>query len=155
MTDVSDTPKTRSVLRVFLTGASSGIGAALARHYAREGAIIGLVARRAEVLATLADELKTLGGDAAVYVLDVTDAAALDAAAQDFVARFGAPVQVELLQRQQILYDRDSTGGEFLHRYTWPFSEGRFFFELTERRHGYAQYGAVNAAVRLSAMQYR
>lgn len=91
MTAVSDTPKTRSPLRVFLTGASSGIGAALARHYAREGAIIGLVARRAEVLATLADELKTLGGDAAVYVLDVTDAAALDAAARDFVARFGAP----------------------------------------------------------------
>ena len=74
---------------------------------------------------------------------------------EDLLARFGAPVQVELLQRQQILYDRDSTGGEFLHRYTWPFSEGRFFFELTERRHGYAQYGAVNAAVRLSAMQYR
>lgn len=74
---------------------------------------------------------------------------------EDLLARFGASAQVELLQRQQILYDRDSAGGEFLHRYTWPFSEGRFFFELTERRHGYAQYGAVNAAVRLSAMQYR
>ncbi|WP_172729324.1 bifunctional sugar phosphate isomerase/epimerase/4-hydroxyphenylpyruvate dioxygenase family protein [Kluyvera cryocrescens] len=73
----------------------------------------------------------------------------------DLLARFGASAHVERLQRQQILYDRDSAGGEFLHRYTWPFSEGRFFFELTERRRGYAQYGAVNAAVRLSAMQYR
>lgn len=73
----------------------------------------------------------------------------------DLLARFGGPEQVALMQRQQILYDRDAAGGEFLHRYTWPFSEGRFFFELTERRHGYTQYGAVNAAVRLSAMQYR
>lgn len=74
---------------------------------------------------------------------------------EDLQARFGDAAQVETLQRQQILYDRDGAGGEFLHRYTWPFSEGRFFFELTERRHGYAQYGAVNAAVRLAAMQYR
>mgnify|MGYP005982645097 FL=1 len=74
---------------------------------------------------------------------------------EDLQARFGAAAQADILQRQQILYDRDGAGGEFLHRYTWPFSEGRFFFELTERRHGYAQYGAVNAAVRLAAMQYR
>lgn len=73
----------------------------------------------------------------------------------DLLAHFGGPEQVTLMQRQQILYDRDAAGGEFLHRYTWPFSEGRFFFELTERRNGYTQYGAVNAAVRLSAMQYR
>lgn len=72
----------------------------------------------------------------------------------DLRARFGDSEQADTLQRQQILYDRDGSGGEFLHLYTRPFSTGRFFFELTERRHGYAQYGAVNAAVRLSAMQY-
>lgn len=72
----------------------------------------------------------------------------------DLRARFGDSEQAETLQRQQILYDRDGSGGEFLHVYTRPFSAGRFFFELTERRNGYAQYGAVNAAVRLSAMQY-
>ena len=33
--------------------------------------------------------------------------------------------------------------------YRWP-----LFFELTERRAGYALYGAANAAVRLAAMQY-
>ena len=71
------------------------------------------------------------------------------------VARFGQPEGMATLQQQQILYDRDAQGGEFFHRYSWPFSEGRFFFELTERRGGYDQYGAVNAAVRLSAMQYR
>jgi len=73
---------------------------------------------------------------------------------EDLRARFGDSELADVLQQQQILYDRDGSGGEFLHLYTRPFSTGRFFFELTERRNGYAQYGAVNAAVRLSAMQY-
>ena len=72
----------------------------------------------------------------------------------DLLARFAEDAQVNLLKNHQILYDRDGDGGEFLHLYTRPFSAGRFFFELTERRNGYALYGAVNAAVRLSAMQY-
>lgn len=84
-------PKTRSPLRVFLTGASSGIGAALARHYAGEGAILGLAARREAELLVLAEEVRGLGGEAVGYPLDVADAEALAAAARDFVARFGAP----------------------------------------------------------------
>jgi len=75
--------------RVFITGASSGIGEALARHYADRGAIVGLVARRAEALSRLAHEL---GKDTTLtYVLDVRDAAALAAAAADFIARQGCP----------------------------------------------------------------
>lgn len=73
---------------VFLTGASSGIGAALAAHYAARGARLGLVARRAEVLADLA---RRLPGDAATYVADVVDAPAMAAAARDFMARCGVP----------------------------------------------------------------
>ena len=72
----------------------------------------------------------------------------------DLLARYGEAVDVATLQSLHILYDRDPRGGEFLHLYTRPFSAGRFFFELTERRDGYALYGAANAAVRLSAMQY-
>ncbi len=72
----------------------------------------------------------------------------------DLLARYGESVDVATLQRLHILYDRDPRGGEFFHLYTRPFSAGRFFFELTERRDGYALYGAANAAVRLSAMQY-
>jgi hypothetical protein len=75
-------------VKVFLTGASSGIGEALARHYARAGATLGLVSRRADVLAALA---QSLGAPTETYPCDVRDAAAMDAAAAAFVARHGVP----------------------------------------------------------------
>lgn len=70
-------------MRVFITGASSGIGAALARHYAAQGATLGLVARRE---AKLAELVATLPGSHQCHVLDVADGPALRAAAQDFIA---------------------------------------------------------------------
>ncbi len=73
---------------VFLTGASSGIGEALARHYAAAGATLGLVARRADFLEKLR---ASLPGKVEVYPADVRDAAALKAAGEDFVAKHGAP----------------------------------------------------------------
>ena len=75
-------------LKVFITGASSGIGEALAVCYAGKGATLGLAARRAAFLEELNQRL---GGRHAVYPLDVCDASALLAAADDFIARFGAP----------------------------------------------------------------
>ena len=75
-------------LKVFITGASSGIGEALAVYYAGHGATLGLAARRAEFLEALNQRL---GGRHACYALDVCDAPALHAAAVDFVGRFGAP----------------------------------------------------------------
>jgi NAD(P)-dependent dehydrogenase (short-subunit alcohol dehydrogenase family) len=77
-----------SVLKVFITGASSGIGEALAVYYAGRGARLGLAARRSEALAALDARL---GGGHGCYPLDVTDAPALHAAAADFIARFGPP----------------------------------------------------------------
>jgi len=75
-------------VRVFITGASSGIGESLARHYATADSVIGLAARRQDLLETLA---RALPGSVATYALDVTDTAALQAAAADFIARFGLP----------------------------------------------------------------
>ncbi|HMU99905.1 MAG TPA: SDR family oxidoreductase [Rhodocyclaceae bacterium] len=73
---------------VFLTGASSGIGEALARHYAGQGCRLGLTGRREDALAALNARL---GGNHLCYPLDVTDAPALAAAAMDFIARCGVP----------------------------------------------------------------
>jgi 4-hydroxyphenylpyruvate dioxygenase len=47
-----------------------------------------------------------------------------------------------------LLYDRDPIG-EFRHAYTDSFQD-RFFFEIVERRDGYAGFGAANAAVRMA-----
>lgn len=63
-----------------ITGASSGIGEALARHYAARGAVLGLISRRALNV-----------GNGASYRVDVTDESALAATANDFMARFGVP----------------------------------------------------------------
>ena len=76
-------------MRVFLTGASSGLGEALARHYAARGATLGLVARRAPELQALAASLR--GAEVATYRGDVREPADLAAAAADFIARFGVP----------------------------------------------------------------
>ncbi|MEO6351881.1 MAG: SDR family oxidoreductase [Burkholderiaceae bacterium] len=74
---------------VFITGASSGIGAALAREYAAQGAVLGLVARRGPALAQLIASLPHPERHRS-YALDVTDTPALTAAAQDFIAGSGA-----------------------------------------------------------------
>ena len=75
-------------LRVFITGASSGIGGALVRRYARQGANIGLVARRAEPLQML---LATLPGEHIALCADVGDADSMRCAAMEYVERFGWP----------------------------------------------------------------
>lgn len=73
--------------RVFITGASSGLGAALAKRYAQQGAILGLLARRREALEQLAHSLP--GKQHHVYAVDVTDHAAIAAAATDFIRAQG------------------------------------------------------------------
>lgn len=83
-------------MNIFITGASSGIGNALAFEYAKRflnnKTIIGLAARRSEHLQHLAIELQTQHQiTCATYPLDVRDCAALEAAAQDFINRFGTP----------------------------------------------------------------
>ncbi|MGF6726980.1 short-subunit dehydrogenase [Paraburkholderia sp. GAS41] len=77
------------VLKVFITGASSGIGLALAAEYARRGAILGLVARRGEVLARFQQAHPQ--HSISIYPVDVRDADALAAAAAQFIEQYGCP----------------------------------------------------------------
>ena len=74
--------------KVVITGASSGIGRALALEYAGRGATLGLIARRADMLTQLAASLPV---PSYTYAVNVTDAPALARAAEDFTARAGCP----------------------------------------------------------------
>jgi len=75
-------------LKVVITGASSGIGRALALEYAAHGAVLGLIARRADLLSQLAASLPVRSY---TYAVNVTDARSLATAAADFIARAGCP----------------------------------------------------------------
>ena len=75
-------------LRVVISGASSGIGLALAQHYLRQGAVIAAFARRAELLQALSEQFPR---QVHCYPLDVRDAAAIQAATQDFMSKVGVP----------------------------------------------------------------
>ncbi len=74
--------------RVFLTGASSGIGEALAVALAKKGATLGLVARRKELLNDLAKRCEKAGGTARFFACDVTDEDAVAATVADFIHEF-------------------------------------------------------------------
>jgi len=76
------------VRRIVITGASDGLGAALARHYASPDTVLGLIARRREPMQALASSLP---GRCEIYALDVAEHSALERAAQEFCARHGAP----------------------------------------------------------------
>ncbi|MDR0209589.1 MAG: bifunctional sugar phosphate isomerase/epimerase/4-hydroxyphenylpyruvate dioxygenase family protein [Pseudomonas putida] len=70
----------------------------------------------------------------------------------DLAARFDFDEEfLSELAYYNVLYDRDAQGGELFHVYTEPF-EGRFFFEILQRKGDYAGYGAANVAVRLAAL---
>jgi short-subunit dehydrogenase len=75
-------------VKVFLTGASSGIGEALAKHYAGRGATLGLAARRIDRLRELKSSLATT---VELHECDVRDLAQVKAAAAAFIARHGLP----------------------------------------------------------------
>lgn len=75
-------------MNVVISGASSGIGLALAHYYLEQGATVTVFARRGHLL----DPLRAAyPGRAYVAVLDVRDAAALQTAAREIIARDGAP----------------------------------------------------------------
>jgi 3-oxoacyl-[acyl-carrier protein] reductase len=78
-----------------ITGASTGLGKAMAQRLAASGANVAILARTAETLAEAAEEIgRTARGGVEAIACDVTDAAARDAAVDCVLARFG---QIDIL----------------------------------------------------------
>ena len=78
---------------VVVTGASSGVGRAVARAFGEHQARVGLIARNAEALEHAAEEIRSAGGEALVLPLDVSDAEAVESAAARVEEQFG-PIDV-------------------------------------------------------------
>ncbi|MGZ4510570.1 MAG: SDR family NAD(P)-dependent oxidoreductase [Mycobacterium sp.] len=81
--------------RVLITGASSGLGAALARQLARRRAVVGLVARRRDRLGEVLADCRWTSPESVMWVADLADTAALgDLAAQAWDALGGVDVLI-------------------------------------------------------------
>jgi short-subunit dehydrogenase len=75
--------------KVFITGASSGIGEYVAYEYAKQGATIGLAARRKELLKKVFAKCEELGGKPIVYEVDVNDQSTTKKTIDDFITKSG------------------------------------------------------------------
>ena len=101
--------------------------------------------------------LRTDDAEATMRVLREHQAPTLDIPPnyyEDVASRLPLPTKaLSVMEGLGILYDANADG-EFLHGYTETFKQ-RFFFEVVERRRGYAGFGAANAAVRIAAQARR
>lgn len=99
---------------VVVTGASGGVGRAVAHAFAKRGAHVGLLARGQQGLDDAAEEVRSLGGQALAVLTDVADADQVEAAALAVEARFG-PIDVWVNDAMATVFARfvDTEPAEF------------------------------------------
>ena len=85
------TPDVMSSPIVVITGASAGVGRALAREYGARKARVALIARGRDGLEAAKQEIEALGGEAMTCSVDVADAHAIEHAARHIDETFGPP----------------------------------------------------------------
>lgn len=91
--EIESSVRTRRPETVVVTGASAGVGRAIVRAFAREGAHIGLLARGRDGLEAARQEVEDLGGKALVMPVDVADAQGIEHAAEAIERAFG-PIDI-------------------------------------------------------------
>jgi short-subunit dehydrogenase len=88
---------------IVITGASAGIGRALARRFALDGASIALLGRGTVGLEAVAEEVMQLGGQALAITVDVADARAVEAAATQIEQQLG-PIDIWINNAAVMMY---------------------------------------------------
>ena len=74
---------------IFITGVSSGIGKELAIEYAKRGCLLGIAARRSDLLNEISRDCNNLGAKTLVYQLDVQDRDKCEKVVKDFLEKSG------------------------------------------------------------------
>jgi NADP-dependent 3-hydroxy acid dehydrogenase YdfG len=99
---------------VVVTGASSGVGRAVARAYGARQAKVALLARNGEALEACAAEIRQSGGEATVHIVDVSDADAVYRAAARTVEQWGRiDTWVNVAMATVLAPVKDTTPAEF------------------------------------------
>jgi NAD(P)-dependent dehydrogenase (short-subunit alcohol dehydrogenase family) len=101
---------------VVITGASAGVGRAVAQAFARHGAHIGLLARGNAGLNGAQDDVQRLGGKALVFPVDVSEWEQVDAAADAIEEAFG-PISIWINNAMVSVFSpfKEMTAEEFKH----------------------------------------
>lgn len=108
------TPPTMREQVVVVTGASSGVGRAVARAFGARRAKVALLARNSEALAAAAEEIRQTGGHALVLPTDVADADAVERAAADVEERWGRiDIWVNVAMASVLARVKDTTAAEY------------------------------------------
>ncbi len=113
---VMNNPKT-----ILITGASSGIGAALALHYAKQGVFLALSGRNADRLKEIADQCRGKGADVETALVDVTDQQAMESWITDLYADH--PIDL-------VIANAGISGGTGGRKEGEPVSEARKIFDV-------------------------
>lgn len=107
---------------IVITGASSGIGAALAKAMARAGGRVALLARTQSALEKIAADIRRAEGTAYVFPVDLSDAVAAEQVAQRITAEIGVPdVLINNAGAGQWLFIEDTAPDEAVQMMALPY----------------------------------